>query len=99
MPTTHEQQAQPPIMRWLAVVTTALLGTVHVRSCSPAPTPKVVDVEAGTKGAPVVLPARLPTTRTRGTCPSFRAAEAVGDPTAAAEAATAAAEAIRHRRR
>ena len=68
-------------------------------SCSPAPTPKVVDVEAGTKGVAVVLPARLPTTRTRGTCPSFRAAEAVGDPTAAAEAATAAAEAIRHRRR
>ena len=90
MPTTHEQQAQPPIMSWLAVVTT-LLGTVHVRSCSPAPTPKVVDVEAGTKGVPVIFTARLPTSRTRGTCTSFRAA--------AAGAAASAAEAIRHRRR
>ena len=91
MPTTHEQQAQPPIMRWLAVVTTALLGTVHVRSCSPAPTPKVVDVEAGTKGVPVIFTARLLTSRTRGTCTNFRAA--------AAGAAASAAEAIRHRRR
>ena len=55
---------------------------------SPAPTPEVVDVEAGTKGVPVILPARLSTTRARGMCTSYRAA---------AEATTAAAVAIRHR--
>ena len=62
---------------------------------TPAPTPEVVDVEAGTKGVPVVFPARLSTTRARGTCTSCRAAAAA----AAAAAATAAAVAIRHRRR
>ena len=57
-------------------------------SCSPGLTPKVVDVEAGAKGGLLIFPARLPTTRMRGTCTTFRAA-----------AATAAAKAIRHRRR
>ena len=37
-------------------------------SSSPAPTPEVVDVEAGIKGVPVILPARLSTTRAWGTC-------------------------------
>ena len=57
---------------------------------TPAPTPEVLDVEAGRKGVPVILTARLPTTRARGTCTSCRAA--------AAAAAAAAAVAIRHRR-
>ena len=60
-------------------------------SSSPAPMPEVVDVEAGTKGVPVILPASLFTTRAQGTCTSCRAA-------AAAAATTAAAVVIRHRR-
>ena len=59
-------------------------------SFSPAPTPELVDVEARIKDVAVILPARLSTTRARGMCTSYRAA---------AEATTAAAVAIRHRRR
>ena len=60
-------------------------------SFSPAPTPELVDVEARIKDVAVILPARLSTTRARGTCTSCRAA-------AAAAATTAAAVVIRHRR-
>ena len=65
-------------------------GAAGDSSCSPAPTPKVVDVEAGTKGMPMIFTSRLSTTRARGTCTMFRAVGA---------AAAAAAAGQRHQRR
>ena len=82
--------AQRPRMSWLPSDDPAAGGSSSSPGPTPAPTPEVVDVEAGTKGVPVILPARLSTTRARGMCTSYRAA---------AEATTAAAVAIRHRRR